>query len=339
MKPLEEYVTHDPASDDFEALCDSRLDFERDRAAVNERVLNFVIKYLASYLEIAETEANQIRDRVKAALKRKLMMVYDEDPKEGVQYDACYARKVPGNDRYGIQCAADLRRTAAIFKEIAFGGRFVNSQHFLGLDIGSGTGILMMAMVVAAKRRGIRDYHVVGIEKSKMAEEQSEKTMSRLIPGDRLSVLCENIVEEFKLSGLFRGMLHYWVSETISLQTPKLKSDQPELGLNPAQLRIRKMEYTSDPFVEAFRNSLREIPHFSHNVEMGRTAMFPDIINGLYKPDRGRSTLLLKTSVRKRPVILEQTSKEFEGYEDFGLLDKRWESPNDVERAAMESDL
>jgi hypothetical protein len=92
------------------------------------------------------------------------------------------------------------------------------------------------------------------------------------------------------------------------------------------------LETGVDPYVEALRISMDELPRFRQKVEEGKTAMFPNIFNGNYAPNSGGSTLRLETSLRSDPVILERTSEEFEAYEDLGLPDKRWESPEEVNR-------
>jgi hypothetical protein len=339
MKSLEEFWTKSPLKEDVKALSNPNLHHDHSREKVNGLVLNAVIKYLALYLEIASDDIGAIRDQVAAALQRKTKMLYDEDPKEGVQYDACHKGPAPGNDGFGIQCAADIRRTAAIFKEIAFGGNFVDNGRFLGLELGSGTGVMMLAMSVAATRRKIKDFYCVGIEKSSMAAKRSQEALDQAVGRNHVSVLCKDVRDEGVLSSLFKNPIHYWVSETISVNTPKIDMQYRDFGLSEDQKLIRRLEMTTDPFVEALRISMDELPLFKSYVRSNGTAMFPDVINGLYKPDSGRSTLVLKTSPNPNPVILERTAEEFETYEDFDVPDKRWESPEDVEKMAMESDL
>jgi len=141
------------------------------------------------------------------------------------------------------------------------------------------------------------------------------------------------------LPSLFKKPIHYWVSETISLNTPKMDLRKSDFGLTAGQRRLRWLEREGDPFVEALRVSMDELPLFTPYVRKGATAMFPDVLNGFYRPDAGRSTLALITSTNPGHVILERTAAEFEAYGDFGLQDKRWESPEDVEKQIMASDL
>ena len=339
MKSLEEFWTKSPLQEDIKALSNPNLHHDRNRERANGLVMNAVIKYLALYLEIASDDIGAIREQVVAALQRKTRMRYDEDPKGGIQYDACRKGPALGNDGFGVQCAADIRRTAALFKEIAFGGNFVDNGRFMGLELGSGTGIMMLAMAVAAARRKIKDVYCVGIEKSGMAAKRSQETLDQAVGRDHASVLCRDIRDEGTLASLFKKPIHYWVSETISINTPKLDMRYRDFALSEDQKLLRRLEMTTDPFVEALRISISELPLFKSYVKVNGTAMFPDILNGLYKPDGGRSTLVLRTSTNPKPVILERTAEEFEVYEDFGVPDKRWESPEDVEELATRTDL
>jgi len=101
---------------------------------------------------------------------------------------------------------------------------------------------------------------------------------------------------------------------------------------------LYRQDSDKDPFVDVLRISMEELIDFRERVVSGKTAMFPDIVNGLYRPDRGRSTLALPTSSNPNPVILERTAAEFEDYEGLGLAEKRWESPEDVRIMAYQSE-
>ena len=338
MKSLEEFLTKSTLKEDLNALSNPNLDHDRSREKVNGLVMNTVIKYLALYLKIDETNARSIRDRVKEAIKWKERMAFQMDSEEGMQYNACYKSPAPGNDLDGIMCAADLHRTAALFKEIAFGGRFIENGRFHGLELGSGTGIMTLAMTVAASRKKIRDMHCVGIEKSGIAVNRSQKVLDEVVGSGRVSIHNWDIRECGHLSALYGDPIHYWVSETISLNTPKVDLARKDFGLSEDQLLVRRVEGGIDPFTDALRVSLNELPFFKTYVQRGATAMFPDVINGSYQPDRGRSTLRLVTAAKPKRSILERVGEEFEAYEDLDLGWKRWHSPDEVEMVAMESE-
>jgi len=336
MKPLQEFWTKSSLKEDLDSLSNPNLSHGRNRVRVNELVMNTVIKYLAHYLRIGETEIRAIRDRVEEAIKWKDRMAFIQDEKEGMQFNACYKSPAPGNDLDGIMCAADIHRTAALFKEIAFGGRFIENGRFYGLELGSGTGILTLAMAVAASRKRIQEIHCVGIEKSGIAVRRSQEVLDEVVGPRRVSIHNWDIRDSGRLFSLYHVPIHYWVSETISLNTPKMDMGQKGFGLSEDQRVVRRVEGAVDPFVEALRVSLDELPFFKSYVQHGATAMFPDAINGSYRPDRGRSTLKLATAANQNPVILERVGEEFEAYEDLGLGWKRWHSPDEVEMLATE---
>lgn len=334
MKSLEELWTKSSLEEDVKVLSNPNVRHDYGRGKVDELVMNTVAKYLARYLDLASHDVSGFRDQVKGILERKDRMAFEFDQKEGIQYDAVYGKPTPGNDAYPIRCAADLHRTAAVFKEVAFGGNFVNNGRFIGLDLGSGTGVLTLAMAVAAARRKIKDFYCVGFERSGMAAKRSQETLESVVGKDHVAVFCRDVRDRNNYSELFKKPIHYWVSETISINTPRLDLRRRNFGLDGDMALLRRIDQGSDPFVEALRVSMDELPLFKPYVLKRATAMFPDILNGLYRPDRGRSTLALQTASSQNPVILEQVGRDFEGYGDLDLGWKRWHSPEELERVA-----
>mgnify|MGYP001569407445 CR=1 FL=1 len=52
MISLSDTFTGSTLREDFEMLADPKLDFDKDRDAVNRLIVNFVIKYLGAYLDV-----------------------------------------------------------------------------------------------------------------------------------------------------------------------------------------------------------------------------------------------------------------------------------------------
>ena len=219
MKTLTEYFTETPIRDDFDSLCDSDLSCETDRTQVNELVLNFVIKYLALYLGVEHAHIAEMRERICELVDE----AYEDDKLynpflTGVQVDHIYGND-PGVDYFPLSCIADIRQTAAIFKEIMFNKGFTASDTFTGLDFGSGTGILLIAMLIAAKRNAIQEICCKGIEIREMTAGKSRSAISHLMQGDDSNI---EIIHQNIFRGDFLGQLlkkfppNYIVSETIS---------------------------------------------------------------------------------------------------------------------------
>ena len=324
---LADYFNRSDLMGDFKSLSDPKLDFGRGREAVNRLVLNFLVKYLAAYLEIpSQPTPRKLAEEIRLVTEFTVLGALGEYEEMG----DVRANSSMG-DNYAVRCLYDLRQTAAIFKEIVFSDRFEKRESFFGLDLGSGTGILTMAMVLAARRKGIRNIHCVGIERSSVAVELAAKVAERLGLAKEIKFVCDdmlkpNLIKKFVQS----NPLSYWVSETISIAVPKFDPFAPGFDLNLKSPRGRKSELRSDPFVEVLKKTIDANPDFLENVKSGKTAMFPDMVSGLYMPDGNRSKITLKTGLGK-PLELERLGQEFESYEDLGSKHRRWAREEDYQ--------
>lgn len=327
MKKLNEYYKNSPIEEDFEKLCDPSLSFHSDRIKVNELILNLIIKYTADYLDIKSNCAQNIRSKIAWLVNL------------GNALKAEKAKSDLGDDNFSLNCLVDLRQTTAIFKEIAFTERFEAKDGFMGLDIGSGTGVLMAAMAIAAKRKGVKDIFCIGIERVKRAVIQSHSPLRRLIGDENYAVIHGNALENNLFKLLFEnGRPNFWVSETIGRNTPPIDLSRGDFGLDPREIMVRdKYERNGDPFVEVLGKSMNEIEDFSDSIIKGQIAMFPDIFNGTYQPNREESILFLRTGINPDcPVKLEDTGEEFQDYEDFSIPQKRWKSEEENPQLSLQ---
>lgn len=320
MIPLADIFNGKSLIEDFKVLSNSDLDCAKDREAVNRLVLNFLVKYLAAYLEIPDQKsARALAEEIRLVTEFTVLCAQG-DFVEGGDVDI----ESQGGDNYAVRCLYDIRQTAAIFKEIVFNDGFKREKSFFGLDLGSGTGILTVAMALAAKRKGIAEIRCVGIERSFVAMERATKVTEKLGLSATIEFVCDdllkpNLIKKF----VHENFLLFWVSETISIAVPKFDPSAPGFDLNLKLTRGRKSELRSDPFVEVLKKTIDEIPNFLESVKSGITAMFPDMANGLYVPDGNRSKINLKTGLGK-PLPLERLGEEFEAYEDLGSKHRRW---------------
>lgn len=322
---LEDYCTKAPLKADFEALCDPALDFGRDRDEVNGRVMNLAIKYLKAYLGIETEEAGQLKKEVGAHLE-------EARPKCGPGLYALmshhYGPDISGTHdtvhEFPLRCLTDIRATAAIFKEIAFNGEFGKAGRFVGVDLGAGTGILMVALVIAARRQGISEVFCAGAEIRELAVKKARVALRKTLGNSHILKHVDLMKENNLRSFLKKFPPRYWVSETISDTTPSLDPQRSDLGRPNLKTAYRvQIERADDPFVELLSGTLEQIPDFSDRVAKGETAMFPNVVNGTYKPDGENSTILLKTGLGI-PLLLHELGKEFEAYEDLGTHCRRW---------------
>lgn len=126
-------------------------------------IINIILKYFYNFVhpgtsarKIALSEISLLFD---AFVHRRLgsRALKDRD----------HLRKTLLKYGFALVMLADVPKSAHIFREIA--GRKIHPEkfhnHFLGIDIGAGTGILMLAQAVAARRNRFQDLSITGIER------------------------------------------------------------------------------------------------------------------------------------------------------------------------------
>lgn len=87
---------------------------------------------------------------------------------------------------FALCMLADLPKSVHIFKAIAEAKTRLDGEPFTGLDIGSGTGILMLAMDVQAKRNGFEGSSLVGIERNQIVAERTNEVLGNMGLGNVL---------------------------------------------------------------------------------------------------------------------------------------------------------
>lgn len=337
MKAFDQYYTAgDPLEKTIDDLKDPALSFEKHREQVNNLVANLVIKYMARYLELKEDDIGLIKNEVVKAVEKT--------PGELIGYLLQVVDNVSGGgfvaptDAAATECLSDIKATSAIVKEIIFNNRFDKEVPFIGVDLGAGSGILTLAGHIAACRSCVRESLVLGVEIQPEAARKAGNLLEQVIPGsyrmDPIDVLHPAFWE------LFRGLpLSSWISETFGFLTPKLKvaGDGFEIERGLENSFNVAMNTNFDPFPSTLGNTVQNRRNFFKDIREGRTAMFPDLVNGLYMPNNHNSKMAIRTAVDRNPVSLDRIGEEFSDYEDFGLREKRWqaEDPSDFDPDKM----
>ncbi len=328
---LEKVFSRDPLTKIVDYLSDPTLSHEKHRDDVNRLVLNLVVKYLGEYLQVQGGGFSEFMDK----LIRKLLEVKRSGHSADAVMGAAIAAGLGGdlcmvmdNDNMGVECLTDSSASAAIVKEIIFNGNFEKGREFIGIDAGSGTGILLMAIIIAAKRARIQQIIGLGFEKEKPAVERSNRVLSMLRRNNvdfkvqRADVLRKGLFESFE--GL---PLNFWVSETFSNVTPQLSVSDTTVrivGDEGTQMAARGQAIL-DPFHYVLRATVEERPSFVRDVKSNRTAMFPDIVKGDFVPgDRSDARIRLATGTKKEHVPLQHIGDEFSNYGELipGLSQK-----------------
>ncbi|WP_320171426.1 hypothetical protein [Maridesulfovibrio sp.] len=113
---------------------------------------------------------------------------------------------------FALCMLADLPKSAHIFKAIAEADPVLEGDVFTGLDIGSGTGVLMLAMSVQARRNGFAGVSLVGMERNQIVAERTNEVLGRLGLGNVI-VADAKKVESYGFLGDRR--LHFISNETL----------------------------------------------------------------------------------------------------------------------------
>ena len=319
MPKLSEYYdSTSTLENNYEALCDPALSVSTDRQQVNDLVLNFVIKYLARYLDLDEKEqdTNLLRRNIKERVKKITGALLQEYDGEG----------------FSLGCLMDIRKTAALVKEIAFNDRFKPegekpNDFFRSVDFGSGTGILLIASLIAARRKDVHEIVGLGFEREEGAINKANSVLSGLLSEKRefATVIKADITDPNTFIMLERESTHFWISETIDRSIPRINVQGTTLSFKGSQQDIAHalVEETKDPFIRVLQHSLTHIPDFEENVKNGSIAMFPDLFNGDYEPNVYYSKMTLKTGGNiSQPLMI--IGEEFNLHEDLELVSRRW---------------
>jgi len=122
----------------IEELSDTELTLESDNERINLLCINLAVKYLAKYLRVDDTNP----DNLYLELQKQVNGMIDKWSAEGTSSNS---------DNLAVECLSDVQTTAAILKEIIFNEDFQlgDEERFFGLNLGSGTGILSVALSVS----------------------------------------------------------------------------------------------------------------------------------------------------------------------------------------------
>ncbi|WP_421904101.1 hypothetical protein [Maridesulfovibrio sp.] len=113
---------------------------------------------------------------------------------------------------FALCMLADLPKSVHIFKAIAEAKPKLDDEPFTGLDIGSGTGILMLAMDVQAKRNGFESSSLVGIERNQIVAERTNEVLGTMGLGN---VLVADAKKVDTYGFLEERKLHFVCNETL----------------------------------------------------------------------------------------------------------------------------
>lgn len=218
---------------------------------------------------------------------------------------------------FALCMLADLPKSAHIFKAIAGAESALDGEAFTGLDIGAGTGVLMLAMSVQALRNGFDGFSLVGIERNQIVVERTNDVMGRMGIGNVL-VADAKKVESYGF--LEDRRLNFVSNETLPSVNHSLWKED--------------FIFIARTLFEGFPDQLSEASFFPEAVLVGRSPSemltVIDSSNGFQLEEEDYPLRLMKPyaiSLSGVMTPLEHVGREYSGYVSglwSSVLTRRW---------------
>ena len=180
-------------------------------------ILNILIKYFHAYIYPDSISQRLSLKEISTCINQ---FIHRRSGSE-LLWDRGELRKTMLKYGFALAMLADFSKTAHIFKDIAC--RRINptvfSQCFAGLDIGSGTGILMLAQWLCAKRNNFTDIDITGIERDRHISDRSGTLSDSLSMG---RVICGDAKKKSTYSFLANRPVTFITNETLPGSSARL---------------------------------------------------------------------------------------------------------------------
>ena len=243
-------------------------------------------------------------------------------------------------------CALDVYSTAALLREIAFGVPFEASENgsFLGLDLGTGTGVLAIGMVAAALRKGValQNIRVIGVEKDPdllVCAERIFDDINKTVGATVLTIQKDDITNPKILASAGVPSANMIVSETISpstipfywhpKQTKRLSHPKDHLWSSLLRRPI-KGDWELDPYVQVILACRHVRESFSQDIWAGSLGMFPLMtfpFGRTYTQFQNKLLLLEGNDGQRTAYALSEVGMYYSCNYDCGVLlevSRRW---------------
>lgn len=229
------------------------------------------------------------------------------------------------HESYALQCLWSITQTSAVLKEIIFHDGFQHNGVFRSCDLWAWTWILSLGSYISWLRSWLQEWiiHLIDHE-SKSLEKGKEILQTIIWSSFEVNIILGDIRNPEDLARIWKDKIQYWISETISYQTPPFYIDSEQGGLMIPEEDIMSYGIASvlDPFPEVIANIITHNPNFEKDVKSREVALFPDYVNNLYIPNNEHSTLELAT-FSHGPQSLRNTWQEFWHLKAFDV-NRRW---------------
>ncbi len=302
---LSQYYRPEPLTELVTELCDTNRYPDARAKGVDELVLSLVQRYALDFAHCTTLDD----------LRRE-----NADPEEAFAASGSALRRkmestANKHDHTGLplSCLRDFRSSASLVREIAFGSSFVPSERGTCVDLGIGSGILSLGSIIALFRAGAKNVICHGVDRSPYLTQCSAETLTK-IPGVDVQMIVADLRDASLYSALPRNA-QIWTSETINAETPALRIGE--------KVELAEEDLSFEPYPAALRQLAANIPNFLPDVRSRRVGLFPNAVDGSYRPKYMGNRLLLHTAPQARYYLLDEIGVEFENHATL-CTGKRW---------------
>lgn len=281
-------------------LCDTKIE------VTDDKLINLVTKYFFAYFypEAAEyvVALRAIEDLFEKcglyfAILFAAMKLGREISRDSLQN---HTNIFIYDHEYGVAMLGDVAPTVAIVKDIISRKleATLTGRHYNGLDLWSGTGILLLAQYIQARRNDYRSIHNIGIEQNAKSSQAGDTLISRLGAGHIMSGDSTD-VQMYKLIGI------QWPISHVSNET--------------IPTTWYSMGNKSDPFYE----NLRALYAALYNYLTPQTQFFPQKMSVNIRVGSWDNIQEVMHSNERYLEQLFQMQTELENSKELQLSDKR----------------
>lgn len=164
--------TNTSLEQDIERACDSQ------NPLTLQQIANIVVKYLFSYFYFRTKDQIplvEILELIQALEKEEVKQLTKEEIREAFEVSKLEVATRFQMERFACQMLLDIPATVEIFRDIALRviDPSISREKYIGIDFGSGSGILTLAQYIQAKRNSFQEIQNYGLEIGSMTSVMS----------------------------------------------------------------------------------------------------------------------------------------------------------------------
>lgn len=184
----------------------------------DEAIMNVLVKYFHAYIYPGSESHAVSLDEISELFWRFCGLWWERGE---VKPDDLGLRGTAG---YALRMLADLPKTGHIFRSIAGRPTMKGTVRdgYVGLDMGTGTGILLVAAYVQARRHGVVRPELMGVEYDTVVAERTGLLLGRLGVG---RVVAADARDVSAYSDVLVQPVNFVANETIPAMTQRMQSE------------------------------------------------------------------------------------------------------------------